>query len=407
LGLFDFFRPTPTRDKFSQLALKAFADTGYPYPLRYDAEEFRLVGATDASRIINLTNAYMAYCNAPRKQRRQALLDFVRGMHAPDLPTTFAEARDKLLPVIRGRGALEYVRLLPETLDSGVPYIDAFAPLSADSVIMLACDSERTIQTLTGATLKNWGVSFDEALAVATDNLRDASAPKFERAAPGIFVGNWGDSYDASRLLFSDLFYRLELGGEPVAMAPTRQRLLAASANDKVALMGMLALARSAVEQEGRQVSALMYRFEGGKPVEFVSDDADVNAMAQDLKKIFLQDDYHSQKQLLDKLNTKANLDVFVASYKLLQSQDSGRIFSYGVWTDNVDTLLPEVDKVALVRYHEESGEPDTRVVAWEELRAQFAELQQAVPGYPVRYRLSRFPSREQLDGFSSTGFDA
>jgi hypothetical protein len=407
LGLFDFFRSTPTREKFAQQAIKAFADSGYPHALKYDAEEFRLVGVTDASRIINLTNAYLAVCAAPRKQRQHALMEFVRGMHAPELPDTFAEARGRLLPVIRGRGALEYVRLLPETLDAGVPYIDAFAPLSADSVIMLACDSERTIQTLTGATLNNWGVSFDEALAAATGNLRDISAPQFERVAPGIFLGKWGDSYDSSRLLFSDLFYRLELGGEPVVMAPTRQSLLVASANDKVALTGMLALARVAVEKEGRQVSALMYRFEGGKPVEFVPQDAELAAMAQDLKKIFLQDDYHSQKQLLDKLNAKARLDVFVASYKLLQAKDSGRIHSYGVWTDKVDTLLPEVDKVALVRYHEESGEPDTRVVAWDELRAQFAELQQAVPGYPVRYRLSRFPTREQLDSFSVTEFDA
>jgi hypothetical protein len=75
------------------------------------------------------------------------------------------------------------------------------------------------------------------------------------------------------------------------------------------------------------------------------------------------------------------------------------------VWTDQVDTLLPEVDKVALVRYHEESGEPDTRVVEWAELRAHVKELQHSVPGYPARYRLQQFPSRELLETLAVTDF--
>lgn len=408
MGFLDFFRSTPTPEKYAQLAIQAFTDAGHPAGLQYDAEDFRLVSSGEGALVINLENGYRAYLAAPRAQRAQVLADFARSMQAPALPASFAEARASLLPIIRGRGTLEYLRLLPETLpgDKPRPMIDAYAPFSGDSVIMLACDSERSIQTLTGGTLENWGVSFEAALAAAMDNLRDVSASSFEQVAPGIFVGAWNDAYETSRLLFPDLFYRLALGGEPVVMAPSRHKLLVASANSKEALLGMLALARIYVEQEGRQVSALMYRFENGQPVEFISDDADVAQLAGELKKIFLMDDYHSQKQMLDKLNAKAKLDLFVASYKLLRSEDSGRIQSYGVWTDQVDTLLPEVDKVALVRYHEESGEPDTRVVEWAELRAHVKELQQSVPGYPTRYRLPQFPSRELLETLAVTDFE-
>jgi hypothetical protein len=256
---------------------------------------------------------------------------------------------------------------------------------------------------LTGDTLIEWGVSFDEVLAVAIDNLRDMTVSNFEQVAPGIFLGGWNDAYESSRLLFADLFYRMELGGEPVVMAPSRHKLLVASANQPAALLGMLALARMMVEEEGRQVSALMYCFENGKPVEYLPADAQVAQQAAELKKLFLLEDYQSQKQMLDKLNDKASLDLFVASYTLVQSEATGRIHSYGVWTDQVDTLLPEVDKVALVRYHEESGEPDMRVVDWTELRAHVKELHHSVPGYPARYRLQSFPSRELLDRLTVT----
>lgn len=404
MGFLDFFRSTPSIEQFAQLTIQAFADAGNPSQLRYDAGESRLLGTGDGAQVVNLENGYRAYCAAQRKERPQALAHFVQSMLAPPLPASFAAARASLRPLIRGRGTLEYLRLLPEVLSDSAArpqLLDAHAPFSSDSVIMLACDSERSIQTLTGGTLVEWGVSFDEALAAAIDNLRDITVSNFEQVAPGIYLGAWNDSYESSRLLFADLFYRMELGGEPVVMAPSRHKLLVASANNKEALIGMLALARSYAEQEGQQVSSLMYRFEHGKPVEFIPDDANVAQLAAELKKLFLLEDYQAQKNMLDKLNDKASLDLFVATYKLMQSPDTGRIESYGVWTDKVDTLMPEVDKVALVRYHEESGEPDVRLVAWEELRSHIKELQHSVQGYPARYRLPSFPSRELLDSLA------
>lgn len=409
MGLFDFFRSPPTIDKFAQLVIQEFAQAGNSSLLRYDADACRLVGEGDGAQVINLENGFRDYCAASRKDRPQVLRHFVQGLMAPPLPATFAEARASLLPVIRGRGTLEYLRLLPETLpgSKAKPYGEAYAPLSADSVVMLAADSERSIQTLTGSVLEGWGVSFDEALAAATDNLRDISVANFQQVVTGVYVANWNDNYETSRLLFSDLFYRIGLGGEPVAMAPTRNKLLVASANDETALLAMLAFARALVDEEGRQVSALMYRFEQGQPVEFVPEQPEVVRLADELKKVFLLNDYQMQKDLLDKLNEQARLDLFVASYKLVQSETTGRIHSYGVWTDQVDTLLPEVDKVALVRYHEESGEPDVRVVEWAELRAHVKELHHEVPGYPARYRLPVFPSRELLESLTCVDMNA
>lgn len=407
MGIFDFFAATPTPEKFARLALRAFADGGHPGPLSYDADEFRLVGGSGGAEIYHLHNAYRDYCAAPRKQRPDVLAHYIRSMQAPALPATFAEARSGLRPVLRGRAIVEYMRLTQAAQGTGKPWQDGSVPFSADSVLMLAYDSPHSIQTLSQSALTDWGVSFDAALAAALDNLRDISVANFVQVAPGVQMAAWDDSYEASRILLADLFFRLNVGGDPVVMMPTRNRLLVASSNNSAAQLAMLALARGYASDEGRVISALMYRFEQGKAVAYVPADAEVQAQLEQLKKIYLADDYASQKQLLDKAYEREQVDIFVATCQLVQKTDTGRLISYGVWTEGVDTLLPEVDLVALVRPDDdsESGAGAPKLVAWDDLRASIAELARSEEGYPARYRLRSFPSRQQVDALAAREF--
>lgn len=407
MGIFDFFTSTPTPEKFARLALRAFADGGHPGPLSYDADDFRLVGGSGGAELYNLHNAYRDYCAAPRKQRAEVLAHYIRSMQAPALPATFAEARSGLRPVLRGRAIIEYMRLTQMAQGTGKPYQDGSVPFSADSVLMLAYDSPHSIQTLSQSALTDWGVSFDVALAAALDNLRDISVANFVQIAPGVQMAAWDDSYEASRILLADLFFRLNVGGDPVVMMPTRNRLLVASSNNSAAQLAMLALARGYASDEGRVISALMYHFEQGKAVAYVPPDAEVLAQLEQLKKIYLADDYASQKQLLDKAYEREQVDIFVATCQLVQKTDTGRLISYGVWTEGVDTLLPEVDLVALVRPDDdgESSAGAPKLVAWDDLRASIAELARSEEGYPARYRLRSFPSPQQVEALAAREF--
>jgi len=407
LGLFDFFKSTPTEEKFARLALKAFADSGHAGPLSYDASEFCLVGGSGSAEIYNLHNAYRDYCEARRKQRPEVLAHYIRSMQAPAMPATFAEARAGLRPVLRGRSMLEYMRLMHAGQRETQPFKQGSAPFSADSVLMLAYDSPHSIQTLSHTALEGWGVSFDVALSAALDNLRDMTVANFVQLAPGLLLAAWDDSYEASRILLADLFFRLEVGGDPVVMIPTRNRLLVASSNDSAAQLAMLALSRSYASEEGRSISALMYRFEQGKAVEYLPADAEVQAQLAQLKKIYLADDYASQKQLLDKANEQNEVDIFVATCQLVQKKGTSHLISYGVWTEGVDTLLPEVDLVALVRPDDgrEQGVSAPKLVAWDDLRASIQELAHSVEGYPARYRLRNFPSQDQFDALTAREF--
>ncbi|MES2352170.1 MAG: hypothetical protein V4641_31770 [Pseudomonadota bacterium] len=407
MGIFDFFKSTPSPEKFARLAMQAIADSGRAGPLSFDADEFRLVGGSGSAEIFNLHNAYRDYCAADRKRRPDVLAHYIRSMQAPELPATFAEARDGLRPVLRGRAMIEYMRLAQVGQGGAQSFMDGAAPFSADSVLMLAYDSAHSIQTLSASALVDWGVSFDVALAAALDNLRDMTVANFVPAAPGVLVAAWDDSYEASRILLADMFFRLEVGGDPIVMMPTRNRLLVASSNNSAALLAMLALSRGYASDEGRVISALMYRFEQGKAVEYLPADAEVRGQLEQLKKIYLADDYASQKQLLDKAYERDAIDVFVATCQLVQKTDTGRLISYGVWTEGVDTLLPQVDLVALVRPDDDSetGEGSPKLVAWDDLRASIHELAHSEEGYPARYRLKNFPSREQFDALASREF--
>ncbi len=348
----------------------------------------------NGDQIFNLDNFYRDYCRVSKAERKNVIHRYAHSFLGNELPKTFAEAQSKLLPILRSRSMIEYVALTSAGEHSAS--LPASQPFSADTAIMLAYDTEHSMMTLTESTLADWGVSFDSALAVATDNLRDATVASFEQVAPGLFIGTWDDAYDTSRLLFPDMVYQLGVGGEPLVMIPTRSRIMVVSANDRAAQLIMIGLARQFVEEEGRQVSALMYRYEQGRAVEFASSDPEVSGLMTEFLRSTLAGDYAGQKEMLEKSHEKTGLDIFVASYQVLSSQKTGLQASFSVWTENVDTLLPETDLVALVASAEldddNSGPP--KLIAWRDLQAATGAFERLPDRYPARYKPGNFPDR-------------
>jgi hypothetical protein len=105
-----------------------------------------------------------------------------------------------------------------------------------------------------------------------------------------------------------------------------------------------------------------------------------------------LSTDYAWQKDLLDKLHTKKDEDIFVPTYSLLQGPD-GTLFSYAAWTASADPWLPATDAVAFLRI---GGEPP-RMVEWQKVMEVSGDLIEPLDIYPPRYRVHGFPSEEQL----------
>jgi hypothetical protein len=233
-------------------------------------------------------------------------------------------------------------------------------------------------------------------MAAAIDNLRDVSVSNFEQVIPGVYVGNWGDTYESSRILFPDLVYQLGVGSAPVMMIPTRNRFVVASANSKANLLAMLECARIAYTEEGRAVSALMYHFEGGRAVAWEPQDAEVLEKQRALALQYLADDYAEQKNQLDALHEKTGVDIFVGSCQVVSSGETGKPLSIAVWTENVDTLLPRVQFVALLSEEDLANKNKPQFVRWDDLLAASNEPQRCEEAFPERYRVRQFPAKEQ-----------
>src|ERR1700733_10109134 len=58
--------------------------------------------------------------------------------------------------------------------------------------------------------------------------------------APGLYEGQWKDSYESSRILLTDLVYRLSVSGEPVAFIPNRNEFCVTGSHKHVGLKALL-----------------------------------------------------------------------------------------------------------------------------------------------------------------------
>ena len=78
-----------------------------------------------------------------------------------------------------------------------------------------------------------------------------------------------------------------------------------------------------------------------------------------------------------------------------LQKKETEEILSYSVWGAGVDTLLPETDRVVLIR----NPERPEGFVSWARVQEVMGPEMQEVPNlYPKRYRVRQFPTADQLE---------
>jgi hypothetical protein len=399
MGFFDaLFVRKPTPDAFGSLFVEAARRRGFDETLSYNADEFRLEYADSA--VFNLHHAYRAYCSSDRASREAALRGFVATLCSSRkaAPEHLANARTMLRPLIRGRGVLEDVRLHQlRTAGREALFAPAWRAFGDDCATLLALDYPESTSTLMSGPAESWGISLDDALAIACDNLRDITTDAFVEVARGVYRGDWRDGYDASRALLPDLLHRAPVRGFPVFMIPTRDVLLVTSDKDDGGLARMVELSHEAA-QTGRPVSPFMYCHHEGLR-RFTPRQPEVTQRLAQLALRYRKDDYDAQKVALDRLHEQEGNDVFVANYLLYGARDdAGEMFSAATWTAGVESLLPEADRIVLVR--PESGE--TRIVPWQQIAPLVGVLLEEEPMYPVRYRTHGFPDVSRFAAIES-----
>jgi hypothetical protein len=402
----DKSRGKPSKDEFARLVADAIRDAGEDRALRYEHDRFQLVAESEASHLFNLANAYREYCAAPAARRADVLRRFVRSWftHRRDFPATLEDACPDILPSIRSRAYFELGRLHIEAQgmgDADWPY----QPVGEHLGESLVYDLPDSIIQLQQHHLTEWKVTFAQAEEAALDNLAKISGSEFETSAPGVRRSPWRDNHDAARLLLTDLVREQAGCDAPVAMVPNRDMLLVTDPADADGLARLAELAEAALAQP-RPISGVAVILDGAAWLPFLPEPGHpAHERLRLLRLNSLGGDYGEQAELLKAVYEKKGEDVFIAAFSAVRLKEGGRVRSYSVWSEGVDTFLPETDEVFFFRPKDEGKNGDILGGGpWERVREVVGPLMEPQGMYPERYRVRAFPTTEQLAAIRAAG---
>jgi hypothetical protein len=377
----------PNQDKFAKIVTDGICKAGVTADIVYDPERFSLSQADKNGTVLFLANAYKEYCSVPESQRSQLLQKYVRTwfLGTIELPEAFDDLHPDLLPVVRTRSYFDLSQL-----NTGKSAVLPHQVLGEHLAVGLVYDLPQAMRSITQDNLDGWGVSFYEALEAARHNLTQLKhafiGPK-QRV--GVYLSTARDGYDSSRLILLDLIRRLRVAGEFVAMMPNPDTLIVTGSEDMDGLKGMLGLATNALQQP-RPISGVAVRLDSDDWVPWLPDPS--HPLFNEFRGLQLQSlgrDYAKQKEMLDGTTDK---DTFVASFSIVQHPETGHFMTYCVCPKDVLALLPRTDRIAFVQ----DGEKPL-MAAWDRVVEVMGDSMTPLDTYPQRFRVSDFPSEEQL----------
>ncbi len=382
------------RGTFVDLFMGALRQSQPSTKLEYKEAEFAVVTANGR---INLSNFFAEYGLLPWHKRKAYIARTV-GILASvrdELPEDFDHARGNLMPKIWMRSSFAHQALLCRIEGNSPPELDV-SPLGEHLLTTIVYDLPESMQTIPPKQFETWDVSSYQAWEIAIENLSERTRA-MAKIGDHLISAVSGDNYDANRLFLVDRLRELGMTGQLVAMIPNRDTLYITTIDDSLGLKMMTELSDKTLQSEPRPMSPF--------PLQYVDDEwidwhPPVNHVLysrfQEMRARYLQGEYSEQKTLLEKLQEKGEYaEQFVATYSVLQKKDTEEILSYSVWGSGVDTLLPETDRLVLIR----NPEKPEGFVPWSTVREVMGTEMQEVPDlYPKRYRVRAFPTSDQLE---------
>jgi len=391
------------KDRFARELASAIRRAGEKTAVRYESGEFRLRGGAQGGHIMNLHNAYAEYQAAPAGQRAAVVQRFARNWFnaQKEVPADFADVRPDLLPVVRSRSEFEMTILALRT--NGAAEVDwPYRVVAGHLGLGVAYDLPDSMTFVQQHQLKEWRVTFDEALEVAYDNLLARTDRDFEQPVPGVWLSPFHDNYDASRLALCDVLQQYEVRGDLVAAVPNRDVLVLTGSEDESGLRFLADLVEEQMEKP-RPLSGFPVRLDGQTWLPFLPDpNSPLYGRFRLMQVRSIGSDYADQAGGLNRLHEKSGEDIFVASYKAVQRD--GKIMSYCVWSEGADALLPRTDEVYFFQPRGDNDGEVVAVVPWDQMTAVVGNLLEDGRLYPARYRVRRFPNAEQLAELKAVG---
>jgi|GEM_PF-1344514 uncharacterized protein YtpQ (UPF0354 family) len=394
MGIFDRFLSTKSERKFALMVIDRLKKSGDKRDIRYEGQSFRLLLSENGQPIgyAVLRNIYDEFHATGKADQEKVLSSYVRSAlsYLKGVPVDFADARPDILPIVRTKSHLEFMRLRAMLEGQGtlnIPHTD----LGEHLCLILVYDRPESRIFIDRAQLEQWSTSFYEALEAARENLSEIEFA-FASVSDALYASLTSDNYDSSRILLTDMVDELRLKGDPIAMLPNPDSLLLTGSKDYDGLRLMLDFAKEALA-EPRPMYALPLKLDDEQWQTWsVPDGHSLSNEFRVLRLHSLASDYSEQKELLEQLFELERREVNVAAVEISDDKKTKTVFSYTIWKEGQETLLPVTDQILFV----DSKSKTIGNTSWKSVQ-DLDVLLEETEHYPPRFRVRGFPAKEHF----------
>jgi hypothetical protein len=343
-----------------------------------------------------LKNTFLETRDLPPDGKRAALQRLLGIVDAVDEELDWDEARQAVVPLVRTTG---FGTLGPQVSRPLVPFLRVF----------LGIDRDTSISYVTRGQLDEWqqpeSAVFAQAFAVLQAHIDDPDPepPEVEPYDTGVPYGIWqvtrNDSYETSRLALPGFLasFRGKVLGTPIAVVPHRGLMVISGDGEPAAIARLCQMAENEFNAAPRPISPALYTIDGRDevvPLQLPGEHPQRLAVERG-HRLLAATCYADQKAELEQAFETEQRDVFVASVMLFSEKQTGELRSWAAMTEGVDTLLPEVDVVALMRQADEQP----LMVPWAKALELAPRCFMREAGCdPPRYRCVAFPNAAELE---------
>ncbi len=383
----------PSQTAFIRHVCSWIRALGIANEVRTDENAFS-VTIEPGGRSLFLTNLHADYCTASWWSRNHVVRSYLLLLSQPsDMPSSRDEVLACLRPAIRDLFYLDAVQA--QFAQAGKPAVSIpFRPLADTYLIQPMLDMPTSMASVDDAKLGELGLTADQAIEHAIANLKLGDSP-FTPIAPGLWASQQRDCYDAARLLLVDRIRRLPDHGHAVVVPVHRDELLIADSGMPEALNRLAELAE-AHAGEGRAIGLIPLALQRDGWVEYHPPAGEAHHAITRLRLIGWGGLYADQKQALEEQHAATGEDVFVATYSVASDTATGRSWSYSVWVQACDGLLPKTEQIVLLA-DGAGGEPIA--YRWDDIMQRCGSLLQRTSHRLPRWKTSGFPDQTMLAG--------
>ena len=212
-----------------------------------------------------LDNAYAEYSGNP-KARAEVIQKYVRALVEPRNVAAPID-RSRIVPVVKDRVWLTEIRESLKARGAKQPLENVFEDFNEELVIVYAEDGPRNIRYLTPKNLTELGLRKDQLRGIAVANLRDL-LPKAEiKRGPLVSMITAGGDYEASLLLFDEMWSsgRLAVDGDIVVAIPSRDLLLFTGSSNQAGIARLRELTSKFVREASYRLTDRLFVYRDGR----------------------------------------------------------------------------------------------------------------------------------------------